>query len=336
MGDVGARDQEDETHRADQDQEPRPVDLDQRVAHRHGAEAPRRPPVGVPPGELRGDPFQLALDLRRVPVRSRHDDVPAAGRGAIRIEARHRHPQDGQIGEERVAVGRREDAHDLPRLVLELDRAAHRVGIPAQVALPEPPGEHHHPMLAFDLLARERAAQLRSGAGHLEPALADLPHQRVQGPRGVRHRFPRVAGLHDLGEAVRVVDHRLHLDLDQPLAVRAQLPVDPEDLDPGPGIAEVEGLEQEGPNETEDQSSAGDAETEDQDRDRGRPDGSEVGAESEAQVGQHADLPSPPRHRRCGRCRLPPIVAGRSRPRKTLRWPGTPRPTDSHRARRSS
>jgi hypothetical protein len=193
---IGARDQQHEANRANEDEEGRLRVADNRIVHARETDAPAF--VGLRIGRLELRAERIHFGLRR---RQPDAGPQAAGRDHEAAVARHpghvvfdRRPHLRVVGGE--AEPRRHHADDQVRAPLEHDRRADDVPVAAEEALPDAVAEHQHFLAAgtvvgrFDDAAKEgRRAQhrkQRTADARAEHPLGKLETGDVEGPAG-RH-----------------------------------------------------------------------------------------------------------------------------------------------------
>jgi hypothetical protein len=160
VGDVGAGDEQDQHHRAEQHQHPAAHLADQVLVQRHHVGAAARRPFRILLFELlRQPPHLLRRLVERHAVLQPADDgvveVVAVPLGAIVLAQHQRHEQLGRpFAPHRVREGLRHHADDLVGGLAQVDRLADDVVRAAEPALPEAVGENRHAVLAFDFVGR--------------------------------------------------------------------------------------------------------------------------------------------------------------------------------------
>ncbi len=199
--DVGARDQQQERHRAEQQEHRRARDHAERRGDRLGEHPPRLFEGGI----LRVEPFldgaqflvrALEGGLRRQPS---EDGGPVTGAcGAPRARRQHGRHEEAVVAEQpRLA---RQHPHDRPRHVVEHQRAAEDARVAAEARLPELLGEHHHvgrPARPI-LLGQEAAPEPRRHAQHLQELVRHLHAGEPLGAAVVAQVVGDRIGQHDV------------------------------------------------------------------------------------------------------------------------------------------
>jgi hypothetical protein len=137
IGDVAAGDQEDESHRPEQDEQALPVIADQLLHHRRDREAPLRIVSREAPREVLSEARELRFRLR-YPCARLEARVDLKGVLVVHPLAlggpRDRHPQLFRLIRE--VERRRHDADDFVRPSADADLAAHDLSIRAEATRP--------------------------------------------------------------------------------------------------------------------------------------------------------------------------------------------------------
>ena len=165
VGHIGARQQEDEGDRAEEESERRAPARRHRFGRRHDHGGPTGIRFGVRLSESRRDQLQLRLRVRgRDPGRQSADDLKATLRPGAELRGveGERVPQgDRGLVREAEALGHHTD--DLVRLSIKRQRAPNDLGVAAEPAGPEVVTQYHDPIPTGGLLLRQERTPERRG-----------------------------------------------------------------------------------------------------------------------------------------------------------------------------
>ena len=203
VGDVGARDQQDEPHRAEQGEQRGPRVLDHVVVHAGhrdlellgGVEL-----VGL--AQARGQAVHVGLGLGKgdALLEPGHDGEPGRFPLEVADVARQHAPgvdvgRHGGVGGEVDAEVAGEHPDDLRAPAVHLDRAAEDRGIPAEAALPQPVADHHLARRQVGIRAAEHLGidgeRVLGGVITAEDRLDPEEREQVGGDVGVGDPFRR-------------------------------------------------------------------------------------------------------------------------------------------------
>ena len=186
VGDVGARDQQHQRHRAEQHQHPATDASDEVLVQCDDAHAHPRAELGMLLVERHGHPVHLLAglldaDTALQPAHRRVVVVAAAAADFV-FSGKGNRPVDlgGTLGRHRIREPRRHHADDLERLLVDVETLADRVRRAAELPLPVAVAQDRDAMPAIDLVVGgELPAEDRRHAEHLEELVRDAQAARV-------------------------------------------------------------------------------------------------------------------------------------------------------------